>query len=61
MLKRGTLSLRSYAYTCFMHAPSVDVIYCLIVALFLVKLMSSNTCYITQLSLVELVSGLMHS
>jgi hypothetical protein len=37
--KRGTLSLRSYDYACFMHAPSVDVIYCLIVALFLVKSM----------------------
>jgi hypothetical protein len=29
--------LRSYAYACFMHAPSVDVIYCLVIALFLVK------------------------
>jgi hypothetical protein len=37
MLKRCTLSLRNYAYACFMHAPSVDVIYCLVVALFLVK------------------------
>jgi hypothetical protein len=26
MLKRDTLLLRSYAYTCFMHAPNVDVI-----------------------------------
>jgi hypothetical protein len=34
MLKRGTLLLRSYAYACFMHAPSVDVIYCLVIALF---------------------------
>jgi hypothetical protein len=32
MLKRGTLLLRSYAYACFMHAPSVDVIYCLVIA-----------------------------
>jgi hypothetical protein len=37
MLKRGTLSSRSYAYACFMHAPSVDVICCLVVALFPVK------------------------
>jgi hypothetical protein len=29
--------LRSYAYACFMHAPSVDVIYCLVIALFQVK------------------------
>jgi hypothetical protein len=29
--------LRSYAYACFMHAPNVDVIYCLVIALFLVK------------------------
>jgi hypothetical protein len=35
--ERGTLLLRSYAYACFMHAPSVDVIYCLVIALFLVK------------------------
>jgi hypothetical protein len=32
MLKQGTLLLRSYAYAYFMHAPSVDVIYCLVIA-----------------------------
>jgi hypothetical protein len=37
MMKRGTLSLRSYAYAYFMHAPSVDIIYCLVVAPFPVK------------------------
>jgi hypothetical protein len=39
MLKQGTLLLKRYAYACFMHAPSVDVIYCLVIALFLVTLM----------------------
>jgi hypothetical protein len=34
MLKQGTPSLRSYAYACFMLAPSVGVIYCLIIAPF---------------------------
>jgi hypothetical protein len=29
--------LRNYAYACFMHAPSVDVIYYRVIALFLVK------------------------
>jgi hypothetical protein len=33
----STLLLRSYAYACFMHAPSVDVIYFLVIALFLVN------------------------
>jgi hypothetical protein len=37
MLKQGTLLLKGYDYACFMHAPSVDVIYCLVIALFLVK------------------------
>jgi hypothetical protein len=37
MPKRGTLSSRSYDYACFMHAPSVDIIYYLVVALFPVK------------------------
>jgi hypothetical protein len=37
MLRQGTLLLRSYAYACFMHAPCVDVIYCLVIELFLVK------------------------
>jgi hypothetical protein len=37
MLKQGTLSLRSYAYACFMHAPNVRVNYYLVIALFLVK------------------------
>jgi hypothetical protein len=35
--KQGTLSSRSYAYACFMHAPSVGVIYYLVIAPFLVK------------------------
>jgi hypothetical protein len=39
MLKQGTLSSRSYAYACFMHAPSVGVIYYLVIAPFLVKSM----------------------
>jgi hypothetical protein len=39
MLKQGTLSSRSYAYVCFMNAPSVVVIYYLVIALFLVKSM----------------------
>jgi hypothetical protein len=37
MLKRGTLSSKSYADACFMCAPSVDVIFCLVIAPFLVK------------------------
>jgi hypothetical protein len=37
MLKQGTPSLRNYANVCFMHAPSVGVIYCLVLASFLVK------------------------
>jgi hypothetical protein len=39
MLKRGTLSSRSYAYAYFMNAPSVDVICRLVIAPFTVKLM----------------------
>jgi hypothetical protein len=35
---RYTLS-KSYAYAYFMHAPSVDVIYCLVIALLPVKSM----------------------
>jgi hypothetical protein len=38
MLKKGTLSSRTYAYASFMHALSVDVIYYLVIAPFLVKL-----------------------
>jgi ABC-type transport system involved in cytochrome c biogenesis permease subunit len=30
-------SLRSYAYACFMHVPSVGVIYCLVITSFQVK------------------------
>jgi hypothetical protein len=37
MLKQGTPSSRNYAYACFMHAPSLGVIFCLVLALFLVK------------------------
>jgi hypothetical protein len=37
ILKQGIPSLRNYAYVCFMHAPSVCVIYCLVLALFLIK------------------------
>jgi hypothetical protein len=37
MLKQGRLLLRSYDYSFFMRAPSVGVIYCLVIALFLVK------------------------
>jgi hypothetical protein len=37
MLKRGTLSSRSYVYAYFMHAPSVDDICYLVIASFLVK------------------------
>jgi hypothetical protein len=37
MLKQGTPSLRNYAYAYFMHAPSVGVSYCLVLAQFLVK------------------------
>jgi hypothetical protein len=39
MLKQGTPSVRNYAYACFMHAPSLGVIYFLVLALCLVKLM----------------------
>jgi hypothetical protein len=37
MLKQGTLSSRSYAYAYFIHAPSVAVIYYLVIAPFLVN------------------------
>jgi hypothetical protein len=37
MLKQGTPSLKSYAYACFMHAPNVGVIYCLLIEPFLIK------------------------
>jgi hypothetical protein len=37
MLKQGTLSLRSYAYACFMPAPNVGVICYLVIALFLAQ------------------------
>jgi hypothetical protein len=39
MLKQGTLLWKSYAYAYFMHAPSVDVIYYLVIASLPVKLM----------------------
>jgi hypothetical protein len=37
MMKQGTPFLRNFVFACFMHAPSLDVIYCLVLALFLVK------------------------
>jgi hypothetical protein len=37
MLKRGKLLLRNHAYACFMHAPKLDVVYCVVLASFLVK------------------------
>jgi hypothetical protein len=37
MLIQGTLSLRIYDYAYFMHAPSVCVIYYLVIAPFLIK------------------------
>jgi hypothetical protein len=37
MLKQGTLLSKSYAYAYFMHASSVDVIYCLVIAPLSVK------------------------
>jgi hypothetical protein len=37
MLKQGTPSLINYAYACFVHAPSLGVIYCLVLALFPIK------------------------
>jgi hypothetical protein len=36
-MKQGTLSLTSYVSACFMHSPSVGVIYYLVIALFMVK------------------------
>jgi hypothetical protein len=32
MLKQGIFLLKNYAYAYFMHAPSVDIIYCLVIA-----------------------------
>jgi hypothetical protein len=34
MLKQGKPSLRNYAYACFMHAPNLGVIYCLVLTVF---------------------------
>jgi hypothetical protein len=31
--------VENYAYVCFMHAPNLDVIYCLVLAPFLIKSM----------------------
>jgi hypothetical protein len=39
MLKQGTPSLINYVYACSMHAPSLSVTYCLVLTLFLIKLM----------------------
>jgi hypothetical protein len=52
--------IEKYVYACFMHAPSLDIIYYLALALFPIKPMSLNICCKTQSWVVELVNGLMH-